>query len=190
MHFIYGLVDPRTSAVAYVGITDNVYARFKQHLNCTDSNVRKNEWMRQLFSIGLIPIWKLIETVDTLAQARDREKYWIIYYLEKGIDLYNREHVRRSTSIAKDKINSDKVISGKVISQVDKKDLVDMTQTMEILNVSRAYVYQLVGSGALIPLKEQTIKIRHRLYFLRSDVEQLLEKAMQQKRVSNLLTLS
>jgi hypothetical protein len=32
-YFIYALTDPRTDAVAKIGITDNAYERFKKHMS-------------------------------------------------------------------------------------------------------------------------------------------------------------
>lgn len=48
MHFVYALVDPRTDAVAYVGITDNAYERFKDHVNFQDNNGKKDAWIQRL----------------------------------------------------------------------------------------------------------------------------------------------
>ncbi len=38
LYFIYALTDPRTGTVAYVGITNNAYERFKQHISYRDNN--------------------------------------------------------------------------------------------------------------------------------------------------------
>ncbi|HLQ30848.1 MAG TPA: GIY-YIG nuclease family protein [Ktedonobacteraceae bacterium] len=94
MYFVYALADPRTDIVAYVGITNNLYTRFKKHLENQEPNRKKNEWIRQLQQAKLIPSVKLLETVSTWEIAKQREVYWIRYYSAQRISLTN---IRRAT---------------------------------------------------------------------------------------------
>ncbi|SRR6266699_711196 len=89
MHFIYELAHPITGIVAYVGITNDLYARFKQHLRCGEINGKKNAWIQELQDGKLIPSIRVLEVVDTSEQARDREDYWIQRYLNHGVELHN-----------------------------------------------------------------------------------------------------
>ncbi len=65
MYFIYALADPRTDEIAYIGITDNPYRRFKQHVSFDRSQGFKNEWIRRLQNEMLVPSLKILETVET-----------------------------------------------------------------------------------------------------------------------------
>src|SRR5258708_10718809 len=45
---IYGMVDPRDNSVFYVGLTNNLYLRFKQHMLMSDSNDRKKSMIQTI----------------------------------------------------------------------------------------------------------------------------------------------
>jgi predicted GIY-YIG superfamily endonuclease len=92
MHFIYALTDPRTDAVAYVGITSNAYERFKQHIGRRGANGKKHIWILQLQNEKVMPAMRILETVETEEVAREREEYWIRYYTERGTQLANLQH--------------------------------------------------------------------------------------------------
>jgi hypothetical protein len=101
-YFVYALIDPRTDAVAYVGISFNATWRFSQHLKCDSTNEAKNIWIQQLQDEGLQPVLKVLETVDTASIARKREKYWINYYATQQMPLRNIKgtgHARFSQDI-------------------------------------------------------------------------------------------
>lgn len=89
MYFIYALTDPRTDAVAYVGITDNAYERFRKHMHDRSANGRKHAWIQQLKEEKVMPAMKILETVANREMAIEREEYWIHHYLEQGVQLIN-----------------------------------------------------------------------------------------------------
>lgn len=91
MCFIYALADPRTDAVAYVGITDNAYERFKQHINYRGNNGKKDAWIQQLKNEKMIPSMKILEIVENRDIALVREEYWIYYYRMQGVQLVNTQ---------------------------------------------------------------------------------------------------
>lgn len=95
MYTVYSLVDQRNDASRYVGITDDVYKRFFQHVQCNGNNLDKNDWIQSLKDEGLMLIMKTLEVVDTVEEAREREQYWIHYYLREGASLLN-QYVSRS----------------------------------------------------------------------------------------------
>lgn len=95
MYFIYALADPRTDDIAYVGITDNPYRRFKQHISYDQRQGYKNEWIRQLQNEMLVPSLKILETVETEDIARKRENYWIQHYKAQKIALTNTRLFRK-----------------------------------------------------------------------------------------------
>lgn len=92
MYTIYALEDQRysgTQAIRYIGITDDVYMRFYQHLRCDGSNKEKDEWIRGMKEAQIMMVMKTIEQVETLEEARDKEQQWIRHYLSLGVTLLN-----------------------------------------------------------------------------------------------------
>src|SRR5258708_23580552 len=89
MYFVYTLTDPRTGTVAYVGITNNAYERFKQHISYRDNNGKKHAWIQQLQQEKVMPAMKILEVVENEEIALDRERYWIRRYKEQGLQLTN-----------------------------------------------------------------------------------------------------
>jgi|SRR5579862_430088 len=89
MYFIYALADPRTGIIWYIGITTDMHRRFMQHVGCQGNNLEKNTWIRALRSETLLPALKILESVPTNQQAREREDYWIQWYLGEGMPLTN-----------------------------------------------------------------------------------------------------
>lgn len=94
MYTIYTLEDQRyvgMQAIRYVGITDDVYMRFYQHLRSDGSNKEKDEWIKGMKAAQVMMVMKTLEQVETLEEARDREQYWIRHYLSLGITLLNKQ---------------------------------------------------------------------------------------------------
>ena len=86
--YIYGLVDPRTEQLRYVGKTVDMYERYRDH-----KRVRKNcylrNWFRQVVACDLLPEMFLIETVAE-ADWPAAERFWINYFEYIGANLCNR----------------------------------------------------------------------------------------------------
>lgn len=95
MYFVYKLSHPISGDVCYVGITNNLYTRFKQHIGGDQATGKKDRWIKELKSEGLVPSISVIETVENEMQASEREIYWINFYSEKGVVLYNTTGVDR-----------------------------------------------------------------------------------------------
>jgi len=79
MNYIYALIDPRNSCVRYIGRTNDMWSRFRSHLDC-ESGKGKIEWLRELREENYVPIMKKIEEVETVEEAIDREKFWIRFF--------------------------------------------------------------------------------------------------------------
>ncbi|SRR6266487_3992896 len=79
-YFIYALADPHTDEVVYVGITDNIRKRFREHVACKDTNAAKNAWIRLLLKETLTPSLKILETVGSFL-------YWMS--LHRACHYYN-----------------------------------------------------------------------------------------------------
>ena len=90
-NIIYGLADPRTNVVRYIGKSTTGMRRPRQHLRpgvlATDPTW-KGRWLRQLNAEGLRPLITVIEncTRDVLS---DREIFWIAEGRRRGWPLTN-----------------------------------------------------------------------------------------------------
>lgn len=80
MYVIYALVDPRDNTVRYVGVTNDVYKRFLQHVNCSGSNFEKNAWIHELRMANKMIVMETLEEVEDRTCVFDREEYWIKHF--------------------------------------------------------------------------------------------------------------
>ena len=90
---IYGLVDPRTGELRYVGKSTSGLKRPRNH--CSPSHLKYKThcaaWIRSLIAIGIRPDIVILDESpfagnDTLEQA---EIFWIAYWRAVGADLTN-----------------------------------------------------------------------------------------------------
>jgi hypothetical protein len=88
--FIYGLVDPRTSEVRYVGKTAGCpHGRWKIHMR-DKMDLYKVRWINTLKTIGLQPDLLIIEYGDwSRDELNARECWWIEHGRRWGWDLTN-----------------------------------------------------------------------------------------------------
>jgi len=90
-HIIYGLIDPNTNEIRYIGYTSNQKRRYQQHHNPSflRSNNYKNNWIKSLLAKGqkaeMIEICEY-ETAEELPMA---EVMWIKNYRILGCNLTN-----------------------------------------------------------------------------------------------------
>ncbi len=79
--FIYGLIDPRTDKIRYVGWCQILKRRYSEHLSDARLGDKgyKNNWIRKLLANELKPEMVIIE--ETIYSLRiEKEQYWIKYY--------------------------------------------------------------------------------------------------------------
>lgn len=88
MTFIYGLADPRTSAVRYVGKANNPYERRRRHMNTDEANGGKNKWLADLKAAGIAPRVVILEAVER-TEWQEKERHWIAACREKHPGLLN-----------------------------------------------------------------------------------------------------
>lgn len=90
--FVYGLIDPTTQELRYVGKTVKpIGYRLSDHISKArrgGATYRCN-WVRGLLCDGLRPEVFLIETVDAGDDWRESESFWIAYYRSIGARLTN-----------------------------------------------------------------------------------------------------
>ena len=86
---IYGLIDPRTLELRYVGASRSL--RHRQYLHrCPSQNkadTPRSRWMLELRSNGLRP--QCIEIETTEDDWQEAEKFWIAYWRSLGARLTN-----------------------------------------------------------------------------------------------------
>lgn len=79
--------------ICYVGIRDDVEYKFHEHLSCLRTKRQEKSWIRELQGLGLSPILRILETIETSgnesALARERECYWVEEVLRLGYPLLN-----------------------------------------------------------------------------------------------------
>lgn len=90
--FVYGLVDPRTDEVRYVGKTiASPYGRYRSHVK--DAEIGKighrSNWIRQLSHLDLRPRLLIIEQGVPVSTINDRERWWVQSGRSWGWDLTN-----------------------------------------------------------------------------------------------------
>jgi len=87
--YIYGLIEPMTNELRYIGKTININRRYRRHINEVDlHDSYKDRWIRKLKKNGLVPEIIIIDYVKT-----DEWQYWEMFYIEYfkflGCDLTN-----------------------------------------------------------------------------------------------------
>ena len=93
MDKIYGLIDPRTKEIRYIGKTKfDLNFRLSQHINDAKSIMegygrrkinKKFSWIISLFKKDLSPTMILLEIVSVNDSWIDRERYWIALYKQR-----------------------------------------------------------------------------------------------------------
>lgn len=90
---IYGLVDPKTDELRYVGCTTDPDARKRQHLSATGTISEKTKlgsWIRRLRRFGQTPKLVWMERCEDPDLMHIAEEFWIHYHrTEMGTDLLN-----------------------------------------------------------------------------------------------------
>lgn len=89
---IYGLIDPRTNELKYIGKSTSGLERPKAHNKANllrKYKSKKNSWILSLKSTGLKPIIEVIEEFDSESPLNDAERFWIASIKATGADLLN-----------------------------------------------------------------------------------------------------
>lgn len=84
---IYALTDPRDAFIRYIGMSNNAYRRFREHIQYPTSPSHKERWLQELLEHGMLPGLVILETVQGEPLAREREEYWINFYQSTGMLL-------------------------------------------------------------------------------------------------------
>lgn len=87
--YIYGLIDPKTNELRYIGKSINPKSRYRKHLS--ERFLRetyKDRWIRSVIDSGKKPHIEIIDIVDTTEWVY-WEKFYISYYKMLGANLTN-----------------------------------------------------------------------------------------------------
>lgn len=87
---IYGLFDPRSETIRYVGKSIDPKIRLLHHIRHSRSNTHKNAWLKSLCRDGLVPLVEVLETCSD-ENWQEAERFWIAYLKMIGCPLTNAE---------------------------------------------------------------------------------------------------
>lgn len=101
--YIYGLIDPRSGEIRYVGKANDVQRRLREHLKpcALKANTHKINWIKSLLLIGLQPDAVTLDTVDVDVSS-ESEQAWITKLLKAGLPLTNGAEGGRGGNIGKE----------------------------------------------------------------------------------------
>lgn len=96
-NIIYGLIDPTTKEIRYIGQSSTGLRRPKSHLNPSgirpyggNKNLNKKQaWVKSLLNKNIKPDIITIETLDSKDQLNEAEEFWITYFRSIGSRLTN-----------------------------------------------------------------------------------------------------
>lgn len=89
---VYGLVDPQTKQLRYIGKSQRGISRPKQHSMPTylKASTHKNNWIRSLLAKELKPEIVIIQSFDDNDILSQAEIHWIAYFKAMGCPLTNQ----------------------------------------------------------------------------------------------------
>lgn len=147
--FIYGLADPDTKIIRYVGQTNNLKKRLDSHMTEMRSAIRnggrvnrKNAWLMSLNSRGVKPDMIPLMEADTREKINDEEIRIIAELLDCGFDLTNGDrggnrtteineaHKAKMAASARKRVASDvtKLKMSTIAKKIARQNL-ELTQT-------------------------------------------------------------
>lgn len=89
MPIIYSLTDPRNNQIRYVGKTNFPKKRFNNHIYNRHVPSPFSEWVKELHSKKLIPVFEELQEVEE-SEWQFWEQYWIAQTKAWGFTLFNK----------------------------------------------------------------------------------------------------
>ena len=129
--WVYGLFDPRTGALRYVGKTTHGMTRIRGHWTPSGLkvNTKKAAWLKSLISQGLRPEIDVLETAATDEELKLIETFWIASLRACGAELLNHTDGGEGHLGARHSVESRAKISraglGRKHSEQTKKNMSD-----------------------------------------------------------------
>lgn len=97
-HYIYLLINPLNQAPFYIGMTNNMEDRIKQHIDGKDDTTKKLKVIKHIQNENMTPVVVILEKPPTRVQAKKAEKFWIETFMSRGSELINKEGGKDSIS--------------------------------------------------------------------------------------------
>lgn len=90
-YLIYGLVDPRTEEVRYIGKSCSGFIRIRQHFSATQlhDKTKKINWLKSLLELGLLPKPIILAECTSKEQLPELEVKFIAEYRAQNFNLLN-----------------------------------------------------------------------------------------------------
>ena len=90
-HLVYGLYDPRTNELCYIGKSSIGLKRPRCHLHAPSKKLRNfcTRWLRKLYKLNLKPTIKVLKRAKSGKEAFDVERELIAKALSEGCELMN-----------------------------------------------------------------------------------------------------
>ena len=159
---IYALIDPGTNKVRYVGMSFDAYLRFYYgHMVGHSGSEQVNQWIAELRQRGRAPVLEVLETLDasvnSLAVAHERERYWIAKMERSGYRLLNTVGSTRSREA---RSRSKPNLRGDVLMQ--DEELLTVDDAAKIMKVHPRTIRVFVNSGnlAIVEIGKREYRIR------------------------------
>lgn len=88
---IYGIIDPYTHELRYVGKSSNIARRKVVHkYDALHTRGPKSKWLSNIYNQGDTPIFVELEAVPLGSSWEEYEMFWIAYAKFLGAELFNR----------------------------------------------------------------------------------------------------
>lgn len=88
---VYGLVDPDSGRIRYIGKTNDIKRRFRVHINAAKNHAKYmvHHWIRSILDSGKSPHFRVLQLCFSPACALQAEVEWIARLKESGENLCN-----------------------------------------------------------------------------------------------------
>jgi len=87
LHYIYGLADPFSHQLRYIGQTNNLLRRYNEHIE-DDNDTPKCRWIKSIQARGQQPVLVHLDTCEEY-EIDELEPWWIQLYAQKRWPLTN-----------------------------------------------------------------------------------------------------
>jgi hypothetical protein len=105
-YLIYGLTDPRTGAVRYVGKSCRGLKRARSHRYIAQDKTHKGSWIRSLLAMNIKYGIVVLEQATCEQTLNDKERKWIAHGREQGWRLTNLTEGGEGTSGLRHRLDS------------------------------------------------------------------------------------